>query len=497
MSYSKSSLKPSRKGSSDSDTISFDLLFELSYMSAIAAAGLPRRQIFDLASQLPCSAAQYLKEISTLSEKFRYDYAVACRMVGEKAKNESVKSLLLRLSSSLSSGEPEANFLNQEAHIQAENFRNDYERRVESLRKWSEAYAAMIVSAALIVMVAAVSMLIYPVGVGFIVTLTVLTIIVGVLGAWMIYRVAPKEIKIHKNDKYCKPLLRTKRLERVLLPIAGITGVALLVARVDLGWVLMAVSCLVLPIGISSLLFERQINRKDRDISSFLRSLGNISSATGITTSMALSRMDLRSTVALVPEVKKLRSRIASKIKPDLCWQRFAVETGSELIYRSVRMFHDATRLGGDPETVGERSSLLAMSMDFLRAKRNQVSTSFNLLALGLQASLVGLLIFVTQIVTTFGKIVAGVYEEAVANAPNRSLDVFSFNFSNVGILNNLTLPCLLILAGTTAFAINATDGGSRQRLYFYLAITFGMSGLAMVLVPQITTMLFSSVTIK
>ena len=207
--------------------------------------------------------------------------------------------------------------------------------------------------------------------------------------------------------------------------------------------------------------------------------------------------MDTRSTAALSTDVKRLRSRIASRIKSDLCWQRFAVETGSELIYRSIRMFHDATRLGGEPEAVGERSSVLAQSMDFLRAKRGQVSSSFNFLAIGIHASLVALLVFVTQIVTTFGTMVAGVYEEAVAGAPGRSLDVFGFNFQNVHILNTMTLPCLLVLAGATAFAVNATDGGTRQRLYMYMAITFGMSGAAMVIVPQITDMLFATISIK
>ena len=497
MSYSKSLPRPKQKDSSDDGAISFDLLYQLSYMSSIAAAGLPRRQIFDLASQLPCSTAHYMKEINTLSEKFRYDYSMSCRIVGEKSKNQSVKSLLLRLSSSLSSGEKESNFLAQEAQVQADHFKNDYETRVESLRKWSEAYAAMIVSASLIVMVAAVSMLIYPVGIGFIVTLTCITVAVGALGSWMIYRVAPREVRIHPAYKYCIVQNRVRNTERILLPLAGVSSVIMLIAGVPLGWILVVASALILPVGVFSLLFERQVNRKDQDISSFLRSLGNISSATGITTSLALTRMDMRSTKALVSDVKKLRSRIASKIKPDLCWQRFSVETGSELIYRSVRMFHDATRLGGDPEEVGERSSLLAMSMDFLRAKRGQVSSSFNWLAMGIHASLVGLLVFVTEIVTTFGKIVAGVYEEAVADAPNRSMDVFSFSFGNVHILNNLTLPCLLILAVTTAFAVNSTDGGTRQRLYLYLAVTLGMSGFAMVVVPQITTMLFSSVSIK
>ncbi len=497
MTYSESSPRRSKKGFSNSPTINFDLLYELSYMSSIATTGLSRREIFELASQLPCSASQYIQEVSLLSSKFRYDYATSCRMVGERAKDETVKSFLLRLSSSLNSGEKESAFFAQEAKTQAAAFMNDYERRVESLRKWSEAYAAMVVSAALIVIVAAVSMLIYPVGLGMIIGLSCVTIAVGVIGAWMVYLVSPKELRINSRTPYCVPLNRTRRLEKILIPAAAVTLVVLLLARVDLGWILMVVSAIILPIGISSVFLERQIGKKDRDISTFLRSLGNISSATGIPISQAVSRMDIRSTAALAADVKRLRSRIASRIKSDLCWHRFAMESGSELIYRSMRMFHDATRLGGDPEAVGERSSLMAQSMDFLRARRGQVSSSFNFLAIGIHASLVGLLVFISQIVTTFGNMVAGVYEEALAGAPGQALDIFGFNFGGVDVINNLTLPCLLVMAGATAFAVNSTDGGPRQRLYLYMAITFGMSGMAMVVVPQITDMLFASISIR
>jgi hypothetical protein len=62
----------------------------------------------------------------------------------------------------------------------------------------------------------------------------------------------------------------------------------------------------------------------------------------------------------------------------------FFVETGSELIYRSVRMFHDATRLEATLR-LSERGPLFwPMSMEFLRAKRGQVSSSFNWLAMGI-----------------------------------------------------------------------------------------------------------------
>ena len=484
----------SKKDSVDSEYLSFDLFYQLTYMSSIAAAGISRSQIFEFASQLPCSSSRYFKEIHLLAKQMRYDYAVACRMVGESAEVESIKSLLLRLASSLSSGEAEADFLAQEAEVQAEAFKNEYERGVESLRKWTEAYAALIVSAGLIVLVAAISMIIYAVAISFTVTLVGVTICVAVLGAWAIHRVSPKEVRVHSPSANCAAHSRARWMERILLPAAVVCFFIVLLAGWGLGWALIAVSILVLPIGVAGVLLDRQVKKKDSDISTLLRSLGNIASAVEITVSNALERLDLRSTANLAGDVKHLHSRLASRLKPEICWQRFSLETGSETVYRSVKMFNDATRLGGDPEEVGERSSVLAMTLDFLRAKRGQVSSSFTFLAIGMHAALVGLLVFVVQVILLFSRVVEGVYTEAVAEAQTMSVEVFSFSFDSVRILEILILPCILVMSVTNAFAIKTADGGSRYKIFVYLGVTLSLSGAGLVIVPMLANRIFSTI---
>ncbi len=481
-------------GSSDSDFLAYDLFYQVTYMSSIAAAGIPRSQIFEFASQLPCSSSRYFAEIHNLAKKMRYDYADACRIVGESAKSDAVKSLLLRLSSSMGSGEPELDFLAQEAQIQSESFKNEYERGVESLRKWTEAYAALIVSASLIVMVAAISMLIYPVATGVTVALVAVTIAISILGAWAIYRVSPKEVRTRSNATYCPSYNRAAGLARILLPIAAASFFVLLLVGAGLGWALIMGSVFLFPIGVAGILLDRQVTKKDSDVSTFMRSLGNAASAIGITVSNALDRVDLRSTANLAKDVKRLNSRLLSRLKPELCWQRFSLETGSETIYRSIKMFQDATRLGGDPEEVGNRSSLLAMSLDFLRAKRGQVSSSFVILVLGMHVALVALLLFVIQVITIFGKTVEGVYSQAVSGAPSRMLDIFTFSFEKVHILQTLVIPVILVLSVTNAIAIKSAEGGNRYKLFAYLGVTLGITGAALVFVPIMAGKIFSSI---
>ena len=505
MNFSKFSLKRGRKDSSEeesfkkgiagSDYLSFDLFYQLAYMSSIAAAGIPRSQIFEFASQLPCTSAHYFEDIHTLAKQMRYDYAVASRLVGESADNDVVKSLLLRLASSLGSGEAEADFLAQEAKIQAESFQNEYERDVESLRKWTEGYASLIVSAALIVMVAAVSMLIYPVAKSFTIIIVGVTICVAAMGSWMIFRVAPKEVRVHNPAWYCTSYERTRRLARILLPAAAIGFIVVLVAGMGIGWALIISSALMFPVGVAGMLFDKTVKKKDADISIFLRSLGNVASAIGLTVSTALSRLDLRSTANLAADVTRLSARLDSRLQPDICWQRFSLETGSETVYRSVKMFNDANRLGGDPEEVGFRSSIVATMLDFLRAKRSQVSASFGYLAIAMHIAIVGLLSFVVQVLLMFGEVLENVYTESVVEAQEMASNMFTFSFEGIEFLQAVVLPCIIVLSLTTAFAAAAADGGNKYKFFSFLALTLGSSGAVMVLVPVAADSIFGSMS--
>jgi archaellum biogenesis protein FlaJ (TadC family) len=126
----------------DKSAFNFDMLYQLSCMTVIAASGVPRKIIFDYASRLPCSAAEYFHKINLTCERLKYDYAKGCRLVGENTKEEKARELLLRFSSSLLSGEPEADFLVREAKAQSEEYENDYSRKIEALKQWSDAYVS-------------------------------------------------------------------------------------------------------------------------------------------------------------------------------------------------------------------------------------------------------------------------------------------------------------------------------------------------------------------
>jgi len=496
MNFSKFWPRRNGKGSFNKDLLGVDLFCQLTYMSAVATSGLARNQIFEQASRLPYTSSHYFRDVHFLAQKLNYDYGEACRMVGEATKEPEPKALLLRLSGALASGEAEAQFLAREAYVMGETYGNEYERTVGSLGKWTDAYVALILSTALVIVVSVVSMMIYPVEPIFITILSGLMLSVTVLGAWIMYRASPKEIKTLHLPRTSREQMLARTLFRVFLPLTAASCLLLVFRGTDMGWVMMAASALLLPAGLVIMWDERKIDKRDSDIAGFLRSLGGVSRAIGSTLTEALGRLDLHSLGSLNKEAERLWNRLRSGIKPELCWQRLIAETGSEHINRSVRMFWDGVSLGGDPQEVGNRSSLFAMKIALLRARRRMVSSSFSWLCIAMHATIVTLLVFIYQIMLTFATAVQGAQSlepgemGIVATLPSFQ---FLLGDTQLNMLYLMVVVVIAVLTGANAVAIKVTGGGHNYKYLFYLSIMLAISGASFIFVPQVVSMVFGS----
>ncbi|MDP3064884.1 MAG: hypothetical protein Q8O40_17030 [Chloroflexota bacterium] len=492
MSFLRSSPGRSKRASSSGDLLGFELLYQLAYLSAVSAAGIPRSQVFRLAAELPSTVSGYFLEIDRLARTMNYQYAEACQLVGQSAKEPEVKSLLLRMAGSLSSGESEMDFLHNEALVQAESYGNQYERKLEGLKNWTDAYSALIVSAALIIVVAAISTVIYNMGTAFVTGLVAVTIGISGLGAWVIFRTAPQEVKTLAGPQG-QPSQRVPRLMLfIFLPGGLAAGAILFAAGASVGWVLILVGLLLVPIGIASSKYDGRVTRQDADISSFYRVLGSTATAIGTTPAEAMGRIDLRSMDSLAAPVKRLYERLKARAPLQLSWGRFVTETGSELIGRSVRVFLDGVSLGGEPEEVGNRASVMTTKVNFMREKRKLVSSSFGWLSLAIHATISFLLVFVIEIVAGFGSMVqsAGVADLAMGGGAAGN-SMLSFSFQNMQFLQFLMPLVLIALSIINALAAKVADGGYLYKFFLYLGITLFTSGLAIAIAPKLAGMIF------
>lgn len=478
--------------------LQFDLFAQLSYMSAAATAGISRSQLFEHASKLPYASSRYFREIHVVAQKLNTDYAEACRLVSERTKSQMVRSLLLRMAGSLSSGEEETEFLRREADVIGEAYANQYERDVESLKKWTDAYVTLLVATGLIVIVAVISMMIYQVGVGIIVALSLMMVMATCLGAWIIYASAPREIKTRTSGPSSRLQVLGTRLFKITTPLAIGAFSLTLLADAGLGWALMIAAIFLLPPGVVINRDDRNLTRKDNDVSTLVRVLGGVTSATGTTISEAVSRIDRRSMGALMPEMNRIRLRLSGGIEPALCWNALVDETGSELVDRTIKMFWEPLKLGGDPARVGTAAALFSSRITVLRATRAMVASTFQWLTLPLHVAMVGLLEFIVEIMKLFSATIKSTSGTlgSVSDLPEGLAigELFTFGQVDLRLLGLLVTVVVLFLTGANAFAPKAAAGGHNYKVAYNLSIVMTISGLLIVLVPIFARAMFSSI---
>jgi archaeal flagellar protein FlaJ len=476
------------------DVTDSDLYYQLTYMSATASAGTTRNQIFALASKVDRPTSPYFEKIRLLAEKLGYDYARACGMVGQAVRSSAMKSLLLRLSNSLVSGQSEADFLSEEVEVQGEMYEKEYERELSSLLKWTDAYGAIIVSTALIIIVNLVSTMIYSLGMGLIVGMVGLAVFTAMGGTWVLARSAPDEERELFTSEGPRSQVWALRLAKitpwVLLATCGIMAIA----RFPLGWILMVVALELLPLGVASLLGGREINAKDREIGPFLRSLGATTVSTGTTLTEAMTRIDLDSFPGLTEDLARLRHRQQASIEPRLCWNKFALETGSALINGTISVFNDAVTLGGDADTVGLFASQFANRTVMLRAKREVVTSTFVSLTLVVHGAMSALMVIIMEVMTQFIEMIwsAAVMEDGAA-LQGSIMPLPSLDDPQIVFLSHVTTAMVLLLALANALAMSATDGGHKFKLAFYLSVLLAISGACFVFLPPMIVRLLSS----
>ncbi|MFH1646266.1 MAG: hypothetical protein ABID71_01050 [Chloroflexota bacterium] len=475
--------------------MSFDMFYQLSYMSTIAASGVPRDQIFERSASLQCSSAEYLKRVELARQRLKYDYARACRAIGEPLKENDMKGFLLRFSSSLISGEPEADFLSREAKARADDYENEYGQNLEALKMWTDAYVSLILSAVLVVVIGIVSTMIWKIETTLIVAMAFVSVSTTAIGVWLIWLVSPKESTVLRWAGSREQLLAKKYFKPVL-PVAVGIGALFLLTGQNLGIGLLAIAAIVFPIGYIMTRDDRRIAQRDDEVGTFLRSLGGVGTALGTTVNSALGRLDLDAINVLRTAVKNLHTRLTAGIKSKLSWKKFIDETGSELANRSVGMFYDAIEVGGSAGSAGQQAANFANRIARLRARRRTIAGPFRWLCVTMHTAVVLILIFITEVIFAFGSMVTKAQEvlPTVSGAP--SLASFSsFNLSGLDLMHSLVIPLVLIFTVANAIVPTVAEGGSKFKILSNLGITGTISGMSLLLLPVLATALFTSVS--
>ena len=489
----KSSPKRIEKVSSDNIVISFDLLSNLTYMASLAIAELPRDAILKKAGeQKDLKTAVFFEQVNLLAQRLGVEYTRALQLVAAKARASNVKSLLLRFASTIATGESEHTFIREETRIEANRYAAEYDRSVENLRKWTDAYAALLVSVTLIVVVALVSSLLGALEQSFIVMVGGVMFMITSGGVWVILRTAPYEQITYDGDSEGpRDRATAKFFLRTLGPLGALLALTASFAF-GVGYGFIAMGVFLFPAGYFAKRDDKKVRNIDGEVATFVRSLGTIAGAKGTTLTSALNSLDLKSMGSLEPHILRLRTRLTSKIPTHLCWDRFKEETGNELLRRSSDMLVDGIELGASGEEVGEIASSYASTISRLREVRNLTSSSFSFLLIPMHAAMTGLLLFILQIVILFdqqlGDVVTSVSDQAatgggaVGSVPGMDL----FQSQDLTLITGVITMVILVLTVTNAMAPQFASGGHILKLAGSLSTTCLISGIAMLVVPMV-----------
>ena len=235
--------------------------------------------------------------------------------------------------------------------MEREQYINGYHRNLETLAKWGDAYAALLVSISLVVVVSMISTMLSDMGSSFVVLMTTAVCVVSAFGVYIIFRTAPSETLNYRNRQGPKILRWAKRSFFMLVPASVLIGV-FLAFNYGFPWFLICVGIALAPPGLLAWLDSGRVNKTDQEVATFIRSLGNVTASLGTTLSGSLAKIDRRSLGTLEPYIRRLQVRLQRQISPENSWDAFRDEVGSQLMNRTTRMFVDGVALGGGgPQT--------------------------------------------------------------------------------------------------------------------------------------------------
>ncbi|PKB65007.1 MAG: hypothetical protein BZY80_01455 [SAR202 cluster bacterium Io17-Chloro-G2] len=489
MIFTKSSRKRTEKVSSDDSAISFDLLSNLTYMAALATGGSSRDQIFEMAMEQGFKTGVYFRQVYMLSKRLGYEYVRAFRMVARKAGATSVKNLLLRFGGAITAGVSEADFLSEEARVEREQYINTYYRALETLTKWGDAYAALLVSVSLVVVVAMISSMISQLGGGFVAMLTFSMVAVSSFGVYIIYRTAPVEVKTYKFRR--GPVLRRLAVRVFLFMVpAGFALGAIIGLQYGQEYFFLIAGACMFPSGFLAMKENGQIDKIDQEVAIFVRSLGKVTATLGTTVARSLSKIDTRALSTLEPYLKRLDTRLSKGVSTTLCWDSLRDELGSELANRSTRIFVDATLMGGPPEKVGEIAGEYAMDAALMRSRRAVAAMPFAFLTIPLHFAMTGLMVFVLEIMIAFNLRITLALEEMDSISSGTGIDSVAslpfFQSHDMGMLSVMTSIALVSMTVSNALAPKFAMGGHPLNTAFFGGITCMMTGFNLYVIPRV-----------
>ena len=379
-----------------------DLLFMNTYMASLALANASRPEIFSYAAnRKEYISSKYIAKVDMFVKKWNYSYSEALSIVAERTNNTILQSMLNRYANAIESGVPDDEFLKNELSTVRRVYRSQVEQGLEMLKKWGDAYIAMLLSGTVIAVTIMISIAIYSPN-GMEATLNMayaIILVICVFGNVLMYQSVPDDPKSHGlTDRSSKEQQTIHAMERIIVPLTIAAFIILSLLGISAGMIFLLIGILMAPLGIIGFIDDSNITMRDNDFSTFIRSLGSVMGGQGTTAVYALGTIDRKSLTALEPLVNSVYSKMNLGLDDKQIWDKFIGESGSNLIYKYLNIYLDTVTLGGPPEPIGTVVGSSMLEQTLLREKKDMHARSFIVLLVPMHLAMAGILVVLYRI---------------------------------------------------------------------------------------------------
>jgi flagellar protein FlaJ len=486
-----------------------DLLFLNTYMASLAIANASRPEIFAYAAnRKEYISAKYIAKVDMYVKKWNYSYSEALGIVADRTNNTIVKSMLNRYANAIDSGVPDDDFLKNELSTVRSVYRSQVEQGLEMLKKWGDAYIAMLLSGTVIAVTIMISIAIYsPQGLESTLNMAyAIILVICVFGNVLMYTSVPDDPKTHGLvERASKEQQTIHAMERIIVPLALGSVIVMTLLGINAGLIFMLVGILMAPLGIIGFIDDSNITLRDNDFSTFIRSLGAIMGGQGTTAVHALATIDKKSLTTLEPLVNAVYSQMNLGLDNKQIWDKFIGDSGSNLIYKYLNIYLDTIIMGGPPEPIGTVVGSSVLEQTLLREKKDMHSRSFIVLLAPMHMAMVAIFVVLFRIKLTLTGSVSsmmGKFAATAAISGGSSAGGVSAGSALGGMsmftnfpekeMGNFVVIILAIITISNIIAARIVGGGDRYMFYFYTALFCTLTGLILLIAPVGVNIFFS-----
>jgi flagellar protein FlaJ len=383
-------------------------------------------------------------------------------------------------------------------------YRNNYEQGLEMLKKWGDAYIAMLFSASLVGIIIMISVAIYsPEGIESTLNMSyMIVLVISVFGLSIMYKSVPEDERTHTMSRWqSKEQGIIRRMERLILPLIAMACFILFLTGGNVGMNFLLVGVLIAPLGIIGFIDDANIIKRDHDFSTFIRGLGAVMGGKGITTIHAMAEVDRESLPHLKAHIDAVYSKLNLGLNEQLSWERFIGESGSNLIYKYMNIFRDAVELGGTPDTIGQIVGTSVLEQVLLREKREMFSKGFIVLLVPMHAAMVGIFLFLFYVMLTMSRAITSVmgqFAESSSALSGQSAGASAMGGMSLFVnfpeaqMSAYVMTILIIITISNIIAGKIVFGGDRYIFYFFASLLCTITGLIFVVAPIVVNSFFT-----